>query len=331
MEVLQIIWFLLIVVLLTGYAVLDGFDLGSGFWHLFSLKDIKERTMTFHAIAPMWDGNEVWLLTGGGAIFAAFPFVYATVFSGLYLALILVLVGLIFRAVSIEFRIKAESDNERKIWDIIFSISSILPALLFGVALGNLLVGLPMDENGDYTGTFFMLLNPFSLLIGVTGLLLIIFQASIFLSLKYPLNLAGRVRQGAIIIWPFCVVFLTLSGVLSVVIYNRGNYVLPIIFVVFALISLVYARVKLKVEIQTFSTLVGSSLALVFSLSSIAALLFPNLVPSRDGFNNLTIFNSSSSQLTLTVMLVLALIGVPIVLWYTIYVYNKFKGRVSNI
>lgn len=158
MATLQIVWLLLIGVLIIGYAVLDGFDLGAGLWHLFAKKG-QERASVIRAVEPFWDGNEVWLLTGGGALFAAFPAVYATVFSGFYLALMLVLAGLIFRAVAIDYRNKVDDPRWVAAWDVAFAVGSFLPSLLYAVAIGNILRGLELAPNGDYTGGFFALFS----------------------------------------------------------------------------------------------------------------------------------------------------------------------------
>src|ERR1035441_1256916 len=164
---LNTIWFILVGVLFTGYAMLDGFDLGIGALHLFTKDDAERRTL-LNAIGPVWDGNEVWLVTGGGALFAAFPNVYATVFSGFYLAMILLLVALIFRAVAIEFRSKQPMRWWRQMWDIGFSAGSLLSSLLIGVAMGNIAWGIPLDERGEFAGTFRGLLGPYPLLLGGT-------------------------------------------------------------------------------------------------------------------------------------------------------------------
>jgi len=166
---LQVTWFLLIGVLLTGFAILDGFDLGVGVWHLRARGDRERRTL-LNAVGPVWDGNEVWLLTAGGALFAAFPPVYASVFSGFYMALMLLLLALIFRAVSMEFRGKVESDGWRRFWDLGFGLGSALPAILFGVAVGNIMRGIPLDADGNFTGTFFSLLHPYALATGLLSL-----------------------------------------------------------------------------------------------------------------------------------------------------------------
>ena len=168
MEFLSVLWFFLIFVLIAGYFVLDGFDLGIGVLSPFIAKNDEERAVLRRAIGPVWDGNEVWLLTAGGALFAAFPDAYATTFSGFYLAVMLVLFGLIVRAVSFEFR--AGDPSWGKLWDACFFVGSLLPALLLGVAVGNVVGGLPLDANGDYLGSFFDLLNPFALACGVLGL-----------------------------------------------------------------------------------------------------------------------------------------------------------------
>ena len=195
---LNIIWFLLIAVLLIGYAILDGFDLGVGVLHLFT-KDENERRININSIAPVWDGNEVWLLTAGGALFAAFPIVYATVFSGFYLAFMLLLFALIFRAVSMEFRGKVDSPKWRSVWDWAFGLGSLLPALLYGVAIGNILRGIPINSEGYFTGNFFSLLNPYSILVGLLSLVLFTMHGSIYLSMKS----AGAHRERVKSLTPF--------------------------------------------------------------------------------------------------------------------------------
>ena len=211
---LQAIWFLLVGVLIIGYAILDGFDLGVGVLHLF-LKNEQERRLSLNAIGPVWDGNEVWLLTGGGALFAAFPVVYATVFSGFYLALMLLLVALIFRAVSMEFRGKVDSPAWKKVWDWAFGIGSLLPAVLFGVAFGNILRGLPINEQGAFTGSFFGLLNPYAILIGVLSLCVFIMHGAIYLALKTEGELQERMISVASSFWVATVGLYTLATLVS--------------------------------------------------------------------------------------------------------------------
>lgn len=191
---LQIIWFILVGVLFSGYAILDGFDLGTGALQLF-IKGDENRRLTLNAVGPVWDGNEVWLITGGGALFAAFPYVYASVFSGFYLAFMLLLLTLIFRAVSIEFRSKQPMKWWRRGWDTTFSISSLLAALLIGVAMGNVTKGIPLDDQGNFTGTFLSLLNPYSVLLGLTTVALFAMHGGIYLLMKTQGSLQEQIKK----------------------------------------------------------------------------------------------------------------------------------------
>ncbi|MEJ2507107.1 MAG: cytochrome d ubiquinol oxidase subunit II [Ignavibacteriaceae bacterium] len=190
---LNTIWFILIGVLLAGYAILDGFDLGVGAFYLL-VKDDKDRRVILNSIGPVWDGNEVWLVTGGGALFAAFPDVYATVFSGFYTAFMFLLFVLIFRAVAIEFRSKQQMKWWRKWWDISFSVSSILIAFLMGVALGNIITGIPLGADKEFAGSFFDLLNPYSILVGVTTVALFIMHGTIYATMKTEGELQNKIR-----------------------------------------------------------------------------------------------------------------------------------------
>lgn len=328
MEFLQITWFLLVGVLLIGYAILDGFDLGVGFWHLFTPKK-AERTVALKAIGPFWDGNEVWLVTGAGAIFAAFPPVYATVFSGFYLAMMLVLLGLIFRAVAIEFRDKITDDSWIKVWDIAFSLGSILPALLFGVALGNIVHGIPMDEAGNYTGSFFDLLNPYALLVGVTGLAMFAVHGALFLTVKTDGKHLKRSRQWVQQSWNIYLVLFLMVSLWSLFSFQREASLLPWLFTLIALAAIVSIKTLSK-KGQDFKAFIASSIGITAIMAAVAATLFPYLVPNLSkSVEGLTLFNSSSSQLTLTVMLIIALIGMPVVIGYTTYIYRTFAGKVS--
>ena len=334
MSALQISWFGLIGVLLAGYIVLDGFDLGVGFWYLFTKKDADRRAL-LSSILPYWDGNEVWLLTGGGAVFAAFPEVYATVFSGLYLALMLVLFALIFRAVSIEFRNQSDAPTWRGAWDVAFALGSVVPALLFGVAAGNILRGLPIDAFGEYTGTFFTLLNPYSLLVGVTGLAMFATHGALFAAMKTDANLSGRLLKRAEISWVLYLVLFVVSAVATVLtqpqaMVNFGNvkilWALPAaaLLAILAIGHFAYRRAVLN-------AFLASSAAMIAIIATMAASLFPRMVPALGNpANSLTIVNASSSPLTLKTMLVLALVGVPIVLVYTVWVHRTFRGKVGD-
>jgi cytochrome bd ubiquinol oxidase subunit II len=331
MTTLQVIWFFLIGVLLTGYAILDGFDLGVGFWHLFSKGDKFRRTM-LNAIGPVWDGNEVWLLTGGGAIFAAFPPVYASVFSGFYLALMLVLLGLIMRAMSIEYRSKVESERWRQGWDIAFSVGSILPALLFGVALGNVMRGLPLDANGDFLGSFFYLLNPYSLLIGLTGLAMIATHGAIWVQIKGSDKLEEDAKGWAQKAW---YAYLGLWIVATIATFATqphltANFmkVPPLGIIPLIAAASIVATGFFNRKCEPGKAFVASSISIASLMGIVGASIFPNMVKATDPVNSLTIFNSSASQLSLTAMLIIALLGMPVVLGYTIWIYRQFKGKV---
>ena len=332
MATLQIIWFLLIGVLLVGYAILDGFDLGVGMLHLFIAKKDSERRVLLNSIGPVWDGNEVWLLTGGGAIFAAFPKVYAAVFSGFYLALMLLLTALVLRAVSLEFRSKHESSRWRAAWDFAFAFGSFLPALLFGVAVGNVMRGVPLGTDGEFAGSFFGLLNPFAVVIGLLSTAMFLMQGASWLTLKTENALRARAVTAAkyswmafAALWVVATLFARAAAPQLWANYsNPLTWIAPVVFIAAAVaFPLALGRAR-------------HGLAFTLSSISIAALigimgqgLFPNMVPALgDRSNSLTIFNASSTLLTLKVMLTIALIGVPIVLAYTIWIYRNFMSPV---
>lgn len=332
METLQTVWFLLIGVLLSGYAVLDGFDLGVGNLHLLARGD-RERTTMLNAVGPYWDGNEVWLLTGGGAIFAAFPPVYATVFSGFYLALMLLLAALISRAVAIEFRNKVESEGWRKVWDIVFFVGSLLPSILLGVAFGNILKGIAVDASGEYIGGFFALLHPYPVLVGLLSLAMFTMQGALFLTVKTEGDLQTRAAGWASPAWTAFVALYVLATAATI-------FVAPHLFERYLANPVAWAAVVVTVGAMLYtracltrgsykSAFVSSSVSII-GLIAVAALgMFPYLVRSTIDVNySLTALNSSSSHKTLSVMLILALIGVPIVLAYTAYIYRAFRGKV---
>lgn len=335
MEALQIVWFLLIGILVIGYAILDGFDLGVGFWHLFARRK-GERTAFIHSIEPYWDGNEVWLLTGGGALFAAFPPVYASVFSGFYLAMMLVLLGLIFRAVAIEYRDKVESAGWTKAWDIAFSLGSILPSILYGVAIGNVLRGLELNPLGDYTGGFLALLNPFSLLCGLVGLSMFALHGALYLSMKLDGDIAADARKWASRTW---IVFLALF-MAAITMGIKSGYIrtmeelpvkrfIPMAVILLALVANSFAFFFNKVG-KAMSAFISSSCTIAFVMLAAATALFPYMVPCTNMPEwSLTVFKSSSSQLTLFSMLIIALVGMPIVLGYTWFIHHVFRDKVK--
>ena len=328
---LNLIWFLLVGVLIVGYAILDGFDLGVGIIHLFTKTD-EEKRVNLNSIGPVWDGNEVWLLTGGGALFAAFPIVYATTFSAFYLAFVLLLVALIFRAVSFEFRKYAEPE-QKKYWDLAFGLGSLVPALLYGVAIGNILRGLPLDEKGLFHGNFFGLLNPYSIVVGLVSLTMFFMHGAIYLAMKTQGEQQEKVARWANSSW---IVYVALYVVATIFSFFSAKYLFatllknPLFWVLFLLLfaSIIYIPIGLKAK-QFGKSFIASSLTIASMILLTALSLFPRLVPSSWNLDySLTIYNASSTPRTLGVMLIIALIGVPIVVGYTIFVYRVFKGKV---
>jgi cytochrome bd ubiquinol oxidase subunit II len=329
---LQTIWFLLVGVLLVGYAVLDGFDLGVGALHLLLAKDDRERRVLLNSVGPVWDGNEVWLLTGGGALFAAFPPVYATVFSGFYLALMLLLAMLILRAVAMEFRSKESAAAWRRFWDGAFAVSSALPAVLFGVALGNVLRGLPLDGEGEFAGTFLGLLNPFAVLVGLLALAMVVLQGACWLQLKTEAALRERARLAALRAWSAFGVLWLIATVASLGTAPRLWSAYRSILAWLAPLVLVAAMLALRVALvhgRAGRAFLLSSITIAALLGIVGQALYPSLVPALDpASTGLTIYNTASSPLTLKTMLAIALLGMPVVLGYTIFIYRSFRGPV---
>ncbi len=330
---LNIIWFILVGILFTGYAMLDGFDLGVGALHLFVKKD-EERRVFLNAIGPVWDGNEVWLVTGGGATFAAFPEVYATLLSGFYEAFFLFLAALIFRAVSIDFRSKLESKWWRSLWDVNFTIGSVGAGFVLGIAMGNIAWGVPLDVNGEYAGSFLDLLNPYAIWMGVTTVAFFMMHGAIFLHLKTEGDLQAKIREW---IRP-CIIFFIVSYILlamATLVYVphasaavRNN---PVLFIVVALSILAIANIPREIfHGRDDRAFISSCAALIFLMVLFGLNTFPNLVYSRpDVENSLTIYNAASSQKTLGIMLIIAAIGMPLVLTYTISIYWIFREKVK--
>ncbi|OIJ20079.1 cytochrome d ubiquinol oxidase subunit II [Anaerobacillus alkalidiazotrophicus] len=332
---LNIIWFILLGVLIVGYAILDGFDLGIGTLFYTLGKTKEEKKTLINSIGPVWDGNEVWLLTAGGALFAAFPFVYATVFSGFYLAMLLVLFGLIFRAIAVEYYFKTEDDPKmQKLMGKLFFIGSLLPALLFGVAMGNIVVGIPMDSMQNYSGNFFQLLNPYSLLLGIVGLVGFLLQGSSYTILKTE----GVIQQRAIRLtklFSILIIGLWIVGTLTAQIYAPHMYTnyfnQPVLFLIPAATVACLIAIPMLIKIGHYGKLFfATSLVIATKIATLAGGMFPNLVFSSNIASNLTIYNASSTELTLKVMFIIALIGMPLVLLYTIYVYYVFRGKATS-
>jgi cytochrome d ubiquinol oxidase subunit II len=330
---LNIIWYILVGVLLTGYAMLDGFDLGVGALHLFVKKDEHRRTL-LNAIGPVWDGNEVWLVTGGGALFAAFPEAYATAFSGFYLAFMLLLVCLIFRAIAIEFRSKEKWLWWRQLWDVAFSVSSVLASFLIGVAMGNIVRGVPLAADHEFQGTFLGLLNPYSLFFGCTTVLLFTMHGAIYVVMKTDGDLQKTIQSwlprliGAFIVFYFLFNLFTFFGVDWVAgIVRQRPWVLGILLVNVIIVLNIPREFKMGRE---FSAFLSSCLGMVLMMATFGATYFPNMVLSNPNpENSLTVINAASSNKTLGIMLVIAIIGLPIVLAYTASIYYIFRGKVT--
>ena len=330
---LNTIWFILVGVLLSGYAILDGFDLGVGILNLF-VKSDHDRRIFYNSIGPVWDGNEVWLVTGGGALFAAFPEVYATAFSGFYLAFILLVFALIFRAVAIEFRSKEKWGWWRQMWDIGFAVGSGLASFLIGVAMGNIAWGVPLDADYEFAGTFLGLLHPYALLMGVTTVALFMMHATIYLAMKTEGDLQKQVRSWinpAIIGFILCFSIVTLATLLYIPHITDVFRESPLLFV-FA-IALVLAIANIPREIsrgQDFRAFLSSCLSMLMLMSLFGLGMYPNMIFSHTApENSLTIYNGCSTDKTLQIMLIIAIIGVPIVLAYTASIYWIFRGKVK--
>lgn len=331
---LQDIWFFLWGLLWAVYFITDGFDLGIGVLLPFLGKDNDQKRVMYGAMGPLWDGNEVWLLTAGGVTFAAFPMVYAVMFSSLYSALMLILFALILRGVAMEFRSKSEDPRWRRLWDACLFLGSLLPAILFGAAFANIFRGIPFDQNGVYQGSLFTLLNPYGLLGGILFLLLFLVHGAAWLAIKSD----GELREKAITagkkLWPFllfaAVLFLGSTYVSTGLYTNYSNHPSLFLVILITVLALVGTRVFLgsrslwKAWFSSAVTIVGATFFGVIGL-------YPNMFPSSlNPAYSLTAHNASSSPLTLKIMLVVALIFVPIVLAYQIWTYVLFKGKITK-
>jgi cytochrome d ubiquinol oxidase subunit II len=337
-SIFQIIWFVLWGVLWAVYFMLDGFVLGTGFLSGIIAKNDTEKRVLINSIGPVWDGNEVWLLTAGGATFAAFPTTYALMFSNLYSALILLLFALIVRGVSFEFRGKLDGALWKGSWDKAIIVSSFLPALLFGVAFGNIFKGIPMRNDFvnlqfTYEGGLLGLLNPYGLVTGILFVLLFAVHGSLYLSLRTVGDLSSRSLALANKIWPallvVAVVFLGYTYPATKLYDNYLKAPLLLIVPLVAVVSLILIKLFAG-KGDNGKAFICSCLTVLFVVFTGVTGLFPNLLPSNlDPASNLTIFNSSSSLITLQLMTVVALIVVPTVICYKIWVYRIFRAPVT--
>ncbi|QDR83219.1 cytochrome d ubiquinol oxidase subunit II [Sporomusa termitida] len=326
---LSVLWFILLTVLFIGFFFLEGFDYGVGILLPFLGKNDTERRVIINTIGPVWDGNEVWMITAGGAMFAAFPHVYATLFSGFYLALFLMLMALIVRGVAFEFRSKDENQTWRSTWDLMIFIGSAIPAILWGVTVTNLIQGVPINANMQYVGTFFDLLSPYTLVGGIAFFLVFTFHGALYLTLKTEGDMVARARQAAIKAGVFAAVFCLLLVGLT---YSRTDLFASTGagIALWGAVALFVAALRAVYRQRFGLGFILSSLTVMLTTIAFFWGLFPRLmVSSLNPAWSLTITNSASSQYTLTIMTVAAVALVPVVLVYQGWVYWMFRKRVS--
>ncbi len=361
---LRVIWWLLLGILLAGFAVLDGFDMGASMWLPLLGKTDQEKRFVLNTFGPVWESNQVWFILGGGAIFAAWPYVYAAAFSGLYLAMLLVLVGFILRPVAIKYRSKVPTPVWRKSWDGLLALSGFLPSLLFGVAAGNVFLGLPFHYDPQlvfhYEGHFYQLLRPFPLYCGLVSLSLFLLQGATFLGLKTIEPISSRAHRAAewmswVLLLLWCVGFVWSSNLLG---YRLGevdtagpstpflqevsagvkgawlsNYhAHPVLWAFPLLVLVALSFVILTARRQwSMSAFLASSVATIGVVGTWGVSLFPMLLPSSSHpSQSLTVWNASSSQKTLYIMLWATIIFLPIILSYVSWVYRVMRGRVGE-
>jgi cytochrome d ubiquinol oxidase subunit II len=329
---LHVFWFVLLGVLLMGYAILDGFDLGVGILHPLVRGD-TERRLVLNSIGPLWDGNEVWLVTFGGALFAAFPEAYATVLSGFYLPVILVLLSLIGRAISIEFRSKSKSRFWRSYWDFSFFLSSLVATLVFGVALGNVVGGVELSPQGRYVGGLSGLLQPFALAVGLLAVAGAAMHAALYLQLKVDGELQRKVKCWA---WVSFFLFVGLNLVVAGIALQGVPHLLvnferwPVVWAMPVLVALALANIPRGLVRGKPGQAFASSCASIAGLTFLAAAaLYPNLVVSSSSAPSLDVWRAASSESTLRLMAIIAMIGMPLVATYTAIVYWVFRGKVK--
>ncbi|WP_455221506.1 cytochrome d ubiquinol oxidase subunit II [Kaarinaea lacus] len=364
-ETLKVIWWLFVGVLLIGFAITDGFDLGVGTLLPFIGKNDKERRVIINSIGPTWDGNQVWFITAGGAVFAAWPLVYAAAFSGFYIALLLVLFALFFRPVGFDYRSKLDDPRWRTAWDWGLFAGGTVPALVFGVAFGNLLLGVPFQYDDSlrptYTGSFFALLNPFALLTGLVSLSMLVMHGAIYLQLKTEAQIQQRAQKAAMLFGILALLTFSLAGiwvatgvsgyivtdlpptnattnVLAKIVEqqptawlnNYGAYPWMTLAPLIAYLGIAAAIILSRAG-RPGTAFVMSSWGLAGIILTAGFSMFPFIMPSSSDFkSSLTIWDATSSHLTLTLMFWAVLIFLPIVLAYTAWVYRVMRGKVTE-
>ena len=328
MEFLNVVWFVLITVLFTGFFILEGFDYGVGM--LLIGKNDFERSMMIRSIGPIWDGNEVWMITAGGAMFAAFPHVYATMFSTFYLALFLMLLALILRGVAFELRTKHFADEWRRSWDFAIIFGSLNPAILWGTAMTNLIYGLPIDSQMHFLGRFIDLLNPYTILGGLTFALIFIFHGAAFLMLKLGDDrMLLMIKRQGICLGIFAMIAYLVFIIASIVLSQQSAFqFISVPFIISALLLLI-ALINMSRE-KFIPAFITSTISIACLTIGFFATLFPNLMVSNLNPEwSLTIYNAASTPHTLAIMTGAAVVLVPIVLIYQGWTYKIFKERVT--
>lgn len=330
---LNVVWYVLFIGIIAAYVILDGFDLGVGMLHPLVPRSDEERRMSLNSIGPVWDGNEVWLVVGGGVLFAAFPEVYATLASGFYPVLMLVLAFLILRAVSIEFRSKRPSSVWRAFWDWVFGVASLMLALLLGVAFGNIVQGVPIDAQHSIRFSPLDLVQPYALLVGVTAVAMLGQHGAIYLALKTEGELQRRARRAVGWLTGIFIVLVALTALATALyqphIVSWYRQIWPLALPLAALLAIAN-NVRENRRGREQAAFLWSSAGIGLLLASVGFAQYPAvLTSSLNSAYSLTVANSMSSQQTLTVMLIMAAIGIPLVLTYTAGVYWLFRGKVS--
>lgn len=327
-------WFTIFVILIIGYAILDGFDLGVGMLHLFAKND-QERRLMLNSIGPVWDGNEVWFVTAGGALFAGFPDIYATMLSAFYIPVMTLLFGLILRAVAIEFRSKQPMLWWRWTWDILFFFGSVLISFMLGMIIGNLIHGIPLDEHKEFIGSIDTIYNPYALLVGLLTVSLFAMHGSIYILMKTEGEFHDKMRS-----WtnPCIIFFIIMYAVTTMATLIYMPHMIealrdrPIFFLVAVINLLLVANIPREISRgKDARAFISSCLNTVCLLALYAIGTYPVVVRSIQNSDqlSLTIYNSSSSELTLEILFLIAFIGIPLVIAYTIAVYYIFRGKVK--
>lgn len=330
------IWFVVLAVMLTGYAVLDGFDLGVGALHLVVGRNADERDRAIRAIGPVWNGNEVWLIAAAGSMFVAFPRLYATSFSGFYLALMLVVWLLVFRGLGIEFRHQVQHPLWWEIWDVVFSVASAVLAVLFGVAVGNVLRGVPLDARGEFQGSLALLLNPFALLAGLVSLSVLCLHGAAYLAMKTDGDLQGRARRFVGRLWWIVTGLLVAIIAASFVVrpdFARNFVAVPVVLACPLVTVLAAAAVRVfSQRANDTRTFQASSTLIIGILASVAAGLFPRLLPALPGSPHagLDVYNAASPASSLWIALRVCLVGMAIVTVYLMTAYRAWSGKATG-